>query len=529
MVAQFVRLKLALLANTLRRSVWQTIGIIIALLYGLSIAVMVVGGAIAGGTADPTTTGSVIVVGGAVVVLGWWFVPLVAYGVDATLDPRRFVLFGIPQRKLLTGLTAASLISAPAIATTLVAIGVAFAWWRTPLALLAALIGGILALLICVVGSRATTSALAPLIESRRYRELVTVAGVVLLMLLSPAIVWVSTSLETASENGSSDAVGDVLGQLAQLVGWTPLGAPWAVAVAVHESDWLGALARLGISLVTLGGLWWVWDKALARAMVTPPNGGTGGKAKGLGWFGRLPATPTGAVAARCLTYWLRDPRYSGSLAVIPLLPLLLWVMARDVPELLLIVGPFTAWIWGYSIVADLSMDYTAFALHVSSGVSGRADRWGRALPVLVPASVVSVALAIGSVALTDRWSLLPVIVGITVATLGISVGVAEVVSARLIYPTAKPGESPFKTPQGSAVATMVAQMVALLAVFVLSIPVLALGAVAVFAEVSVAGWATLVVGLVIGVAAVLLGVRWGARIYDQRGPEILQQLLSFA
>ena len=44
-----------------------------------------------------------------------------------------------------------------------------------------------------------------------------------------------------------------------------------------------------------------------------------------MGLFSLLPATPTGAVTARSLTYWLRDPRYGGSLMVIPLLAVVMF------------------------------------------------------------------------------------------------------------------------------------------------------------------------------------------------------------
>ena len=38
-----------------------------------------------------------------------------------------------------------------------------------------------------------------------------------------------------------------------------------------------------------------------------------------------FPGTPTGAVAARALTYWIRDPRYAQSLITIPLVPAVLF------------------------------------------------------------------------------------------------------------------------------------------------------------------------------------------------------------
>ena len=56
-----------------------------------------------------------------------------------------------------------------------------------------------------------------------------------------------------------------------------------------------------------------------------PPYAGSSRRKGGrMGLFALLPATPTGAITARSLTYWFRDPRYSGSLVVIPLLPVVL-------------------------------------------------------------------------------------------------------------------------------------------------------------------------------------------------------------
>lgn len=325
MVAQFVRLKLTLMGNTFRRSVWQTVGFVLGALYGLFLVGMLVVGMVVLGTADAAFAGSVVVVVGALAVLGWWVIPLFAFGVDATLDPQRFVLFGIPQRRLLAGLAVAGVVSVPGIGTALAALGVSFAWWRTPLALVAALVGAVLAVAMCVVGSRATTTALAPLLESRRYREVVTIAAFVPLVLLGPAFGWAASQIGDAP--GDGDALRGLVTRVADVVGWTPFGAPWGLGAAVHDGAWGLALGRLVVAAATLAVAWVVWDRALARALVSPPNAGGGGRAKGLGLFSRFPATPTGAVAARAATYWLRDPRYSGSIAVVPLIPVVLLVV----------------------------------------------------------------------------------------------------------------------------------------------------------------------------------------------------------
>ncbi|MEK8228349.1 hypothetical protein NKG05_23295 [Oerskovia sp. M15] len=41
-------------------------------------------------------------------------------------------------------------------------------------------------------------------------------------------------------------------------------------------------------------------------------------------------------------------------------------------------------------------------------------------------------------------------------------------------------------------------------------------------------GWLALVVGIGLGGLFLVLGMRWGGRLVDQRGPELLQQMMSY-
>ena len=61
--------------------------------------------------------GLVTVLLGSVLVLGWWVVPLVSFGVDATVDPARFVTFTIPRRSMLLGLAIGAVIGIPGVVT----------------------------------------------------------------------------------------------------------------------------------------------------------------------------------------------------------------------------------------------------------------------------------------------------------------------------------------------------------------------------------------------------------------------------
>jgi ABC-2 type transport system permease protein len=538
MVARFLTLKLTLMGNTFRKSVWQTIGMIVAALYALGVvgALVILVGALAY-VGDPAWAGLAITLGGALTVVGWWIIPIFAFGVDATLDPHRFTTYAIPRRTLLAGLAVAGLVSVPGIATVLVALGTSFAWVLEPGVLVVALAGAVLGVATCVIGSRAITTLLAPVLESRRYREVVTIVAVMLVVMTGPLIGWLANDVEVSVEAGpgSGSSMGMLLlplsEQAAALVGWTPFGAAWSLAGIAHDGDWAGLAGHLAVALGTIGLAWLVWDRALARALVRPPVGdGSGGKAKGLGAFGRVPFSPTWAVAARTATYWVRDPRYSGSIAIVPLLPVIMYVSAQSTGNffMLLATGPFVAWILGFSISNDVGYDNTAFALHVAAGVDGRADRWGRAVPMLLVGPVVCVATVLVSVWIADSWHLTLPLLGLSLGLLLVGTAVSCAVSARLVYPVAKPGESPLKSPQGAATATIVSQGLGFLVTVGLSLPVLAVGVAALMLGGVLWGTATLVVCVLYGFLILVMAVRFGARVYNRRLPELLQQVQSF-
>ncbi|ROS76912.1 hypothetical protein [Cellulomonas sp. PhB143] len=526
MVADVLRLRLTLLVNGFRRSAWQTVGFLVAAVYVLVLVGLAVAGTAALGVGEPATARDAVVVGGALLVVGWWLLPLLFFGQDQTLDPQHFVLFGIPARRLATALVVAAFVGVGGTALVLLSAGSSLAWVRSPALVPVALVGGALGALVCVVGSRALTAGLAPVLEGRRVRELTSVAALVVAVVAWFAFVRLTSGDVGLSPQGLRDGAASV----AHVAAWTPLGAPWALAGDVADRAWAALLVRLTITGATLALCGWWWSRALAAAMVTPARSVEGSRQEGLGWFGRLPASPTGAVAARTATYWLRDPRYAGSLAIVPLMPVVLVVVSGgDLhAPVLLLAAPLVAVLFGYSVSNDLAYDHTAFALHVAVGVSGRADRWGRCLPALVLSLPVVLVFAVASVALTGRWDLLPAVLGLALGSLGVALGVSGVVSALYLYPVPKPGESPFKQPQGSVTASLVGQSIAMLAVFVLGLPTLVLAVLTLALGNDVLGWATLAVGLAVGGVALVLGMRRGGAIYDRRAPELLQQVLSY-
>src|SRR6476646_7866736 len=196
----------------------------------------------------------------------------------------------------------AGLIGVPGVAGAVLCLATVVTYSRTLAAVTVALLGAVVGLLTCVAFSRAVTTAASSALHSRRGRELGTGVGLLLLVLLGPTISI--TSERAGSWSGAVDRVLPVLA-------WTPLGLPWAAGGDASPGHLGTALARLLLAVAVLGLVLQWWSRALQRAAENPrDSGGPGAVSSGLGWFGRLPGTPTGAVTARALTYWRRDPRY---------------------------------------------------------------------------------------------------------------------------------------------------------------------------------------------------------------------------
>ncbi len=94
MARLFVRLKLSLLRNGLRRGWQQVIATVFGALYALPIAVLAAVGFTALGRRDDLAelAPTVLLLALTVLTLGWLLVPLLAFGLDETLDPLRLRL-----------------------------------------------------------------------------------------------------------------------------------------------------------------------------------------------------------------------------------------------------------------------------------------------------------------------------------------------------------------------------------------------------------------------------------------------------
>jgi ABC-2 type transport system permease protein len=519
MVAHLVKLRFLILWNGLRRSTWQFIASILGALYGLGLVGLVVAGLFALSFVPEDLARTVIVLGGSLTIVGWVLMPMIATGIDQTVEPSRLSIFPIPLDTLLVALTVSGVLGVAGIVTSIAALSTALTWWQHPLAAVASVVCAVIAVLTCVVGSRAVIAVSSRVGTGRRFREAKALVVLIPLILLGPLIVGLIQAIQT---------LGDFLPDLAVILGFTPLGAIWAVPADIATGNWARAGIEFLIALATLAVLAALWRPALRHALENPTAAGPSKVGKNsLGAFDRFPATPTGAVASRALIYWMRDPRYAQQLITVPLVPvvLLFYSNATDSPALFNITAPVIALLLALSLYADISYDNTAFALHLQTGVTGAADRLGRVIALAVFAVPVTALLALATVWYSNTWTALPGLLGVSFGLLLSGFAVSSVVSGRFALAVPLPGDSPFKSRPGGGITLALTSLATWGMVAVLILPEGVLALIGFITGNMIWGWASLLVGLALGGALLVIGVRWGGAIVDRRGPELLAQL----
>lgn len=521
MVAVFLSLKLRLLRNGFRGSTAKVLAAVVAACVGSGLALGGLGLAVGLRGAEVDTARTVLVLVGSALTLGWTVLPIVVFGVDETLDPVRFGLFPIERATLLRGLLVAGLVGVPPLATGVFCLATVVTWSRGAQALLVALLAAAVALALCLAASRAVTSALAPVLRSRRARDLVFVAVVLAassIGLVNVAVVELAEDLPRAA----LDRVVDVLA-------WTPLGAAWAApADAAAGAPGLAA-ARLAIAAVSVAGLLWWWSRTLEDAVLggttrSGPAAAGGQRSLAPRWAARmLPDTAAGAVAARSLRMWTRDPRLRTNVLVLPAVGVAVLagpVLLGGSTGLAVAAGPFLGALLALSVLNETAYDGTAFWTHLAAGLPGRLDRQGRSLGYLVWALPLVVATGALGPLLGGRPALAPAGAAAGASVLLVGCAVGSVVNVVAAYPVPDAQRNPFATNTGGSVATMLQQLVAGLVIGALSIPVLAGVAAAWFWP--WAGVPLLVLGPLYGTVLLRFGWDLGGAHLDQRGPELL-------
>jgi ABC-2 type transport system permease protein len=522
MVAQLLRLKISLLGNSFRRRPWHIVGILAGLANAVAIAVVLITVLVGVRSVDDVTLlRDASPVAGALVVLGFFLAPLLV-GIDDSMDPRNFALLGVPPRSLAWGLLVSSGLGVPAVVLLLVLLATVVTWSRGLLETVLALISAAILFATCLLANRVGTAVAAFLLSSRRPREFSGVLGVFGLIIFAPVAVMLLNA--EWSRPGVS-----ALGGLGEVLGWTPLGAGWAVPGDAASGAWGSAALKLLVALASVGLLWLAWARLVALVLVTPAREVGAKRSGALSWFGRLPHTPAGVIAARSITSWGRDARYWVSLIMIPVVPVLVYIplTIAGVPEqyLTLLPVPLMCLFLGWMVHNDVAYDSTAIWLHVVSGTRGVADRIGRLIPSLVLGiPLIGLGSAL-SVFFYGDWGALPAMLGVSTSIFLTGLGFSSYTSARFPYPATKPGDSPFAQPQASDTGSAILQTLTFTSAIVLSSPAILGLLLGIFVD---PYWfmQSFYYGVGMGLFVLVIGIWRGARAFERRGPEMLASAL---
>jgi len=367
-----------------------------------------------------------VIAGASFVVLGWWFAPLLAGGVDETVDPTKLVVIPLTRSELRRGQIVAGLVGLAPVASMLaisgLVIGTAHGWVGVPYR-----VASVVTLVaLGVIGSRTIATTLAGLSLTRRGGDLAA-----LLAALGGAGVFAALQLVRFADRSVIDGVVSVLR-------FTP---PGIVAEGmVHPGDdpieWWRVL--VGLAVCAAASRW--WSARLDRLLTEVPRPGTVRRRHGdelaiLDGVVRrhLPANAAGASIAREMAYLARSAARRAVLASASLMGVAYVVaVAFSVPDrpakavLAVPVGAVFGMQYG---VNQLGMDPQAFWMEMMTAPQGRARMLGRqllcVLTVLPPVVIGGVVLG----AITGGWAQMAAGVGAVVLLIPALAGVGSLIS----------------------------------------------------------------------------------------------------
>ncbi len=511
MVAHVLRLRAALLVGALRGDSTQVVRAALGAVALVALGIIGCLGILSLADASAERAGTVMVWTGSALVLAFALAPALTGAADP-LDPRRFTVFGFSSRSLIGSLSLAALISAPLAIVIALAVCGAVVWVEHGASPMLAILGAIFAVLTCAFAARVGFLLVALAFREGRSRSLVGHVALGALAGAVPVAVYFATA---------SDGFLDPVASVADVLALTPFGAAWAIGDPRGN-----AVAMIAIALVTLVVLWLSWAWLAQQLMSGEIRSTRAHEHDGLGWFGIMPGTPGGAIAARSMIYWLHDRRYLMNVVIVPVAAAISIVplLVAGVPLEIAILVPvlLAALFLGWLPHDDVAYDSTAVWMHVASNVRGVSDRVGRLAPILLIATPVLAIAVLFSVALHGSWDIFPAMIGVCASLYLSGLGLSSIASVVAPYAVTRPGDSPFRQPQRTGSSGAIAQGVVLLGAIVVSAPAL-LWTWRAVTGVDDAAMTAFGLGLGIGLAVFIIGVAVGGALFRRRGGRLLE------
>ena len=324
MARLLVELKLRLLRNALRSSSRAKASFLLSTAFAGLVAIGTFTGlALLRGQGTSVDVTAVVFT---LFAFGWLILPLLAFGLDGTLDPATLAPFPLRTRPLAVGLLAASATGAWPLANVVGLLGVTVGLAGGPLGLLIALVAVLLEVLFCITLARFVTTSMAGLLRSRRGKDFAAFLFIPIFALYETFTQVVPRLAATGKLTTSSFSGVDAW------LRWLP---PGLAAHAIQDAS-AGrpgvALARLALLAAVIVVLGWLWIRSLGRALVTADTSTQSSRVRGrplpLARYGLR-----GTVAARFWLYQRREPYsliYWGITAVIMVVVAFRLVLSPD-------------------------------------------------------------------------------------------------------------------------------------------------------------------------------------------------------
>ncbi|WP_243063993.1 hypothetical protein [Humibacter sp. RRB41] len=509
MVRILIQMRAAMLAHR-RSSAFGTASLIFFAIIGLLSALSTL---LLGFTHYPTASAGTDVLA---VVMAVWVIGRVAYaaftGGGGTLRVEMFRLLPIPRRALgrallVVGLFDPALLFMALAFACLVALG-------AQSGIGPALVGAIGVLL-----TLALTSILVSMVEaampagSRRRQDAGTMLVAIVISLIAIAGTLLPT-LTTALRTGSIPVLSDIVRILP--TGWA------AVAVdGARSGDVLLTVCPLAGQAVLLAVLLRVWPALLSRRLDGTLNSAQRRRAHGAR-TPILPQTPTGAVVAKELRMWVRDPLRLTFLIIAAIVGLGVCVIAElthGTSLLLPFAGILTVVIAGAGGCNLYGSDGLSLRLTVMTPGAERADVRGRQLAWLLIVGPYALCLTVVLTLISGQTWAWPWALGPLAAVIGGAAGLVPLVSLIAVLPLDENG--------GPAPAWPAKVWATLILTALSAAPAIALLVVGALEQSLVLQWLAVPVGILTGIAlAVGLG-RAAQKRLESRQFEILAQLAA--
>jgi ABC-2 type transport system permease protein len=523
-IRHFALLKLTLVRNGFRLGWQQVVGLVTAVLVALPLSLASAALLAVVPRTRPALGEALLVALFLLLVICWVAGPLVAFGTDETLDPSRLALLPLRPRQLMPGLLAASSLGVTPVATLIVLAGAVAGFAPLGPGLPLVVAAALAQFLLCMVASRAVTTALSTVLRSRRARDL----SIVLF-----SLVLLGVGLGGPLFSGLLRALSHGEGRtVLALARWLPPGLAAGAMIDAAKGRLAAATAELAATGAIVAALAWAWLAAMRRLATTvEPRPGAGERPGDLfpRLAGFLPRSRVGVVAAKELRYAVREPRLRVSwifawlfALVLPSAVALAGPLRR--PELVLVV-PTLVWLTNVNTLNQFGFDGRAYWMHVAVPDDPKADLLGKNLAAALLTFPLVLVDGLALAALTGGWAYLPVALGVGAGLLATMLGVGNYASVRVPQPLPEmTGNLWALSNTGQGATTALVQLAAFSVQSVMITPVIALVLVGLFV------WppaliAAPLLGIGYGLILWQAGLRLGAEWLAGHQPELLGAL----